>query len=246
MYASNAVRMAMISPKAQSQNNGLNLLINDHASGTPLPVIKLRLTDAFGQTVSNGIADSSLPLCSLLDERGDLEMKVTVSSTQGVVSGQLVATANAGVVVFDSLIVTAHPATYTLIFQAEEDVVESYLVSLSIRSCYIGEHNITEGKICSRCQPGFYGFDPAIPCQACKARANCTGGASLIPKDGFWHSTPFSTQFHECLVRRACSYRSREESLFALSLTNITPSMNTYSNDDYPQCRNVAHQSGTE
>lgn len=166
-------------------------------------------------------------------------MKVTVSSSQGVVSGQLVASAHAGVVVFDSLVVTAHPGTYTLVFKAEDDVVESGLASLSIRACNIGEHNITEGKICSVCQPGFYGFDPAIPCQACKTQANCTGGASQVPKNNFWHSTPFSTQFHECLVPRACSYLDREKQLTVAVESGITPGATLYSNEEYPQCNRV-------
>lgn len=166
-------------------------------------------------------------------------MKVSVSSTQGVVSGQLVATAKSGIVEFDSLIVTAHPAFYTLIFSAEQDIVESYFGTLSIRHCYIGEHNITEGKICSACQPGFYGFDPAIPCQACKIQANCSGGASLVPKNGYWHSTPFSPQFHECLVRTACTYEGREADLANALTSSMKPSTTIYTNDIYPQCNEV-------
>ena len=163
-------------------------------------------------------------------------MKVTVSSQQGIVSGQLVAKAVAGIIEFDSLVVTAHPGIYQLIFNAEDDVVAAFLVSLSIRKCNIGEHNITEGKICSVCQPGFYGFDPAIPCQACKSAANCSGGASLVPKNGYWHSTPFSPLFHECLVRRACAYDDREEKLSAFLDEGITPSTTVFTNEAYPQC----------
>jgi len=180
---------------------------------------------------------SPLPLKGCL--KGSSELKVSVSSTQGVVSGQLVATAEAGVAVFDSLIVTAHPNTYTLSFNAEGDEVEELRASLSIRSCRMGEHNITEGKICSVCQPGFYGFDPKVPCQACKAEANCTGGSTLIPKNGYWHSTPFSTQFHQCLVTKACSYMERQEMLSTFHDGSNIPGKKIYSNDEYPQCYTV-------
>ena len=167
-------------------------------------------------------------------------MKVTVSSQQGIVSGQLVATAVAGIIEFDSLVVTAHPGVYQLTFNAEDDVVAAFLVSLSIRRCNIGEHNITEGKICSVCQPGFYGFDPAIPCQACKSTANCSGGASQVPKNGYWHSTPFSPLFHECLVRRACAYANREENLSAFLDEGIVPGTTVFTNERYPQCNEVS------
>ena len=165
---------------------------------------------------------------------------MTATSNQGIVSGQLVATAKAGIVVFDSLVVTAHPGTYTLFFVPAEDVMKQYLISVHIRQCNIGEHNITEGKICSACQPGFYGFDPAIPCQACKNEANCSGGASQVPRNGYWHSTPFSTQFHECLVPRACSYGNRHVKLSEFADKGVRPNGKTYSNDEYPQC-NKAH-----
>lgn len=224
-YASNAVRLEAKSPAFVEMQNGRSLLVADHASGTSLPVIKLRVVDAFGNTVRNGISDS--------------QMKVTVSSSRGIISGQLVSTADAGIVVFDSLIVTADPDVYTLTFQPEESIVTPLLVALSIRQCRIGEHNITHGKICSVCQPGFYGFDPSVPCQACESQAVCKGGASMVPKDGFWHSNPFSPQFHECLVPHSCSYKDREEKLSEIFNQGIKPVERVFPESEYPQCRKV-------
>eukprot|EP00210_Caulerpa_lentillifera_P007342 g7018.t1 len=222
-YASNAVRLEVESPPFLKVANGRSLLVAEHASGTSLPVIRLRVVDSFGNTVSNGISDS--------------QMKVTVSSNRGIISGQLVSTAEAGIVVFDSLIVTADPDIYTLTFQPEENIVSSLFISLSIRRCKIGEHNITQGKICSICQPGFYGFDPSIPCQACESQAKCHGGASVVPKDGYWHSNPFSPQFHECLVPDACSYPHRETKLTKALSKGIKPVERVFLTDEYPQCR---------
>lgn len=55
-YASNAVRMTLISPKPTGKHQ--RLLVAEHASGTALPTIRLRIVDAFGHTVSSGISDS--------------------------------------------------------------------------------------------------------------------------------------------------------------------------------------------
>jgi len=224
-YASNAVNLEVVSPSFVKEENGRSLLVAEHASGTSLPVIKLRVVDSFGNTVSSGISDS--------------KMKVTVSSSQGIVSGQLVSTAEAGVVVFDSLIVTADPDIYTLTFQPEVDIVSSLLLSLSIRHCRIGEHNITHGKLCSPCEPGFYGFDPSVPCQACESQAICAGGASVVPKNGYWHSNPFSPQFHECLVPGACAYRDRDQKLLEIVNKGVKPVARVFPTEEYPQCRKV-------
>jgi len=56
-YASNAVRMEILTPKGVT-SNGRRLIVANHASGTPLSEIKLRIVDAFGNTVTSGIADS--------------------------------------------------------------------------------------------------------------------------------------------------------------------------------------------
>lgn len=64
-YASNAVRLAIISPMVIKSNTGRQILIQDHASGTPLPEIRLRVVDSFGNTVTSGIADAGHFLISL-------------------------------------------------------------------------------------------------------------------------------------------------------------------------------------
>lgn len=41
-------------------------------------------------------------------------------------------------------------------------------------------------------------------CEPCPFNANCTGGAVLVPLEGFWHSAPNSTIMHACPMPEAC------------------------------------------
>ena len=65
-FASNAVRLAIVSPKIVPSVDGRNLLVQNHSSGTPLPPIKFRVVDAFKNTITGGIADSSMPPPTLI------------------------------------------------------------------------------------------------------------------------------------------------------------------------------------
>lgn len=180
------------------------------------------------------------------------------------VSGQRAATGVEGIVTFDSIRVDALNGTYNLKLSPDglDQVIEN---PFSIRYCLPGEVLVTSkvrvntsgeelasSFICNSCGFGHFSFLPAVQCLDCDDNALCPGGAGLVPRDGYWHSTPFSTQFHECLVEGACSYsrvvnqvvRTRVELLTefytGLSLEEVVA--REFSNDEYPQCRKVRGQ----
>lgn len=155
------------------------------------------------------------------------------------IAGQLVSVAENGIVTFDALTFTADPGDYSLKFLADGlPPVES---SVTIRSCMIGEFNVTDQKICTNCSTGFYGLDPMAPCQQCNEHAECSGGPVLVPKDGHWHSTPYSPQIHSCLSSEACSYDNRLEilSAFYADRNSLEPGDVLLTNSEYPQCSEV-------
>lgn len=155
------------------------------------------------------------------------------------IAGQLVSVAENGIVTFDALTFTADPGTYSLIFLADD--LPPVRSSVTIRSCIIGEFNVTDQKICTNCSAGFFGLDPMVPCQQCHESAECTGGPVLVPRDGHWHSTPYSPQIHTCLSSEACSYDGRLDVLrtFYDDLHSLEPGNVLLSNFEYPQCSKV-------
>lgn len=106
------------------------------------------------------------------------------------------------------------------------------------RDCRPGE--VSDDLVCRLCTENYYSFKPSVNCLQCEVHANCTGGATLIPEDGYWHSTPFSPLFHECLVEDACKYSGRYDSLYAFyndGELNITDELKH--ENVYQQCRPV-------
>ncbi|CAD7698852.1 unnamed protein product [Ostreobium quekettii] len=219
-------------------------IVENHLAGRNLPPITMDVADAFGQLITAGIADS--------------ETRVTASVPCFIdfdcVSGQRIAAAVRGVVRFDAIVVNGPNATYTLQLSADSvnRIVER---PLSIRPCRPGEVSLNvsvvdyssgrqvTGLACENCSAGQFSVFPSSPCRPCDINAACPGGAASFPKDGYWHSGPFSVQFHECIIREACAYEGgqeggREERLggFFTSLTEEDVVGGPVSNDAYPQC----------
>jgi len=98
--------------------------------------------------------------------------------------------------------------------EAVQDSSLNAEIEFSTRSCFPGEE---PGDIeCIVCRPLQYTISPIRQgCRPCEDDATCTGGAALVPNDGKWHSTPFSPQIHDCIIREACSYANRTETLSA-------------------------------
>ena len=123
-------------------------------------------------------------------------------------------------------------------------------LTFSTRECFPGE--IEASNECQLCQTDQYSFNTSSICSDCENRAKCSGGSSLVPIDGYWHSTPFSPQFHECIIKEACKRTDRETVLRAYYEDNDKISaeiatLNAYisndggttqrpSYDDYIQC----------
>ena len=74
------------------------------------------------------------------------------------------------------------------------------------KQCEVGE--VLQHGYCQSCIPSTYSFDPSHhSCEICPINANCTGGDSLLPLTGYWHSSQYSTQIHRCPhVADVCEY----------------------------------------
>ena len=201
------------------------LLVEGHNSGDDLPTIQLDVQDVFGQTVRGGISDAN--------------MSVSIDSV--IISGQRVATAESGSVVFSKATAIGNASIHSLTFVPRDGQADVVLEQISIRQCFAGESKIEiddTRHICDPCDQEQFGFNYSYPCDGCPDNARCSGKAVLIPVSGYWHSTPYSPIMHECLLEEACQYKGRRKRLEAYykESASLVPSQATVSNEEYPQC----------
>ncbi|CAD7699333.1 unnamed protein product [Ostreobium quekettii] len=242
--ASIASAVSRLSISSGLQTNGF--LVKDHPGGEFLPTVTVTVLDAYNQTILAGVTDSSL----LVTATGNC------SDGKDCVTGQRRVSAENGVATFDAISVVTSPGTYSLSFGAEG--VDPVTANFSIRKCRPGEVSIRRGavNVCRVCDANEYSFSPEVECRDCDSRATCPGRAALVPLDGFWHSSPFSTQLHRCLVHEACSFVlepvvdgnwTRQERSTILGefyvglelevVKEANETMKVFSNEEYQQCR---------
>eukprot|EP00210_Caulerpa_lentillifera_P003173 g3032.t1 len=159
--------------------------------------VHIAIKDAFNQTITGGI----------------LESQFHVSLISGAIMGEQIYEAKKGVFNINGTIGTGINERHQVLVQLNENISISTSFEFSTRDCYPGE--TIAGNVCEQCEPGTYSFDPKSKCRDCPDRAQCAGNSSLVPIDGYWHSSPFSTQFHSCIVKEACSYPGRNTHLEA-------------------------------
>ena len=184
------------------------------------------------------IADSKLLLPDLTVEA--ISSNITGQTPGDVLSGARIARGENGRVAFNDTFARAKNGTYSLQFvsQAQQgaDTVKSEVVEFLIRDCVIGESR--SDVACIPCSDGLFSLIPDTQCHPCPEDAVCRGGASVIPQDTYWHSTPFSPEIHKCLVDVACKYTLRMDRLheFFGSVQELRVNV---TQDEYPQCNTV-------
>jgi len=159
-------------------------------------VLVVSVRDAFDHVIARGIDDAQLELTLLSDS----------------VMGDIRYTATNGSAVINNTQAHGIGIRSSITIECESDRRVHVSANFSTRECYPGEY-VGDG-VCHVCQADVYGFLPHEgKCEKCEEHAICKGGASLIPMDNFWHSSPFSRQFHQCLHPDACNYPNRTEVL---------------------------------
>lgn len=230
-----ALRLNIFSPK---ENKTTGVLIADQPSGSSnlLPRIDVELLDGLDQRVTFGFVVTVFA--------ADISSK-TEQSTTSVASGQVVAEIVNGLATFEFLTLTGPSGTYKLSFSVGDDVIQSIETKVTIRDCILGERYNSGGFICEKCPIGtFTVYKDVSKCEACLAHALCTGNASWIPDDGYWHSSPLSIIMLKCFNEEACTYKNRARILEKKRdarledfLHRFEESENlTFTNDEYPQC----------
>uniref|UniRef100_A0A383W5C9 Right handed beta helix domain-containing protein n=1 Tax=Tetradesmus obliquus TaxID=3088 RepID=A0A383W5C9_TETOB len=84
-----------------------------------------------------------------------------------------------------------------------------------VSECLPGE--VRAGAWCQVCGANLYSYNPTnTSCDICPADASCAGGTKIYPRDGYWHSSDWSTQIHRCPNPGACSQAGRQQHQLAV------------------------------
>eukprot|EP00210_Caulerpa_lentillifera_P003172 g3031.t1 len=157
--------------------------------------IQVSVLDAFDQRISGGILDSEL----------------TVILMSGSIIGEQRYDALEGMININNTIGVGIDTDSRIQIQSIQNRSLSVELNFSARACLPGENASVFS--CQACLPNQYSFKSQVGCRDCEDQAICPGRAALVPVRGYWHSTPFSPQFHECIVREACEYDNRLQNL---------------------------------
>ena len=160
--------------------------------------LRILVKDLFNQTIVRGVEDANLEIVLVSD----------------AVVGDLRYRAANGIAVINNTAAWGINVSSTLAIVSDRDRNIRLDVELSTRECYPGE--INQVDVCQKCPRDQYGFDPFLEkCESCEKHAECSGGATLVPQNGYWHSTPFSPVFRQCVYSDACTYEGRRAHLLA-------------------------------
>ena len=173
-----------------------------YRSGDPLPKIRLRVVDQFGQGPAVGSGNSSVEAVMHSTPKGHALFPGNVSLLM-----------EDGTAEFSEISGLQVPGNYVVQIDFSEKALSVLTMAVTVRSCIIGEAPKEDRKLCVRCTETQYRMSKTHEdCQPCPENANCTSANVIHPMRKYWHRYPCSTHMQECLSRGACDY-DREESL---------------------------------
>ena len=199
-FGTRAIRLAMEGwdgrlKEVKSQETLVVPCANNSDSSCTSRPLRIAVKDIFNRTIAQGIDDANL---TLLLESDAISGERRYTAVNGIAEIRFTKAKGFGV-------------SSNLIVLSERDPELHVDIPFSIRECYPGE---IQGDTCTSCHMNQYSFRPEEgSCQPCERDAICKGGANRVPKQGYWHSTPFSPVFRACIQKEACSYDGREDSL---------------------------------
>ncbi|GFR42167.1 hypothetical protein Agub_g2905 [Astrephomene gubernaculifera] len=159
---------------------------------------------------------------------------VIVEAVSPKVSGTISQTVVNGLADFTSLVLRTREGPHSITFVGRSSsplrILKPDTVEVYVRPCSINEHLAPENQDeCIKCKHGSYNLDTTsescIPCPVnaiCNYLTNVSGyvvaddAGYMVPKDGAWHSSFFSSQVLSCPNPAACRSENRSKLLGAL------------------------------
>ena len=81
--------------------------------------------------------------------------------------------------------------------------VNSAFIYVEVWDCGRGQSNVTSQQ-CSTCLPNQFSVNNSKICHPCPTGALCSGGVTLVPQNGSWHSSAVSDYMVSCPNPDAC------------------------------------------
>ena len=194
-----------------------------YRSGSPLS-ISLEIRDGFDQGPAVG--------------RNGRVVSSTISSPNSLFSGNQTILLGS---LSTELNVTgfAKPGHYTVLINFDEDILKEEEINVTVQNCTIGEASLRNGTLCEPCNAATYNFHPDdedSDCQPCPDNGNCATKV-IVPKQGYWHSSPCSPHIQRCLSSDACRNEKRVEKLEQKTQNMDNCSISNKEIEDYQQAQ---------
>lgn len=198
--------------------SSLDCLITDH----PALVAELSLRHSNSTNSTSSVSPSQ-------QQRRSLSQQLL--PPEPVLLGDVAVPVINGVARWGGLLVRAQPGTYELQAAvsgsgvgAADAAVAPLAVAVHVPACALGEVARDGGTSCQACDAplftlwvdnrdgGAISLDAVVSqshqslgrCSPCPPNAVCSGGPQVVPRPGFWHSSPNSTLFHTCPQPASC------------------------------------------
>ena len=193
------VRMTVVPDKLHDAVGiiGNRLVVEEHSSGKPLPIIQLEAVDGLDQGPAVGLESPTI--------------EAVMTSPDGFFSGSVNIKLNEGVGNFSGVVGFGLEGVYECIIDFSTELIESLVVEVHVRGCRLGEVAAANGTVCEPCTSDTYNLLPGsgTGCHPCPENGDCTTHV-ILPAKGHWHATPCSENIQECISSEACSSEERE------------------------------------
>ena len=211
--------------------NGSNYTVHKQISGEPIPLIVLTPVDDLVQGPAVG--------------ENNEHIEAVMSSPDGFFVGSVrkplgVEGANFSATGF------VQPGNYNVLIDFEGADLESFEITVEVKTCDIGEVPSGNGTFCESCNVASYNFSPEKDpeCHPCPENGDCSSQV-ILPNRGYWHRTPCSEHIQRCFTAEACDSGNREDALSELTQDVLTCQFDEEYLQNYTeaQCREVSFKS---
>lgn len=171
-----------------------------YGADTYVPTERLQVINGTQVNVTSRVDASGVQVTiNATGRRGRPSELMVQASLEGVLLDTLKTASTTGLATFN-VPLKKPPGQYNLTFTSPKDygnMTFQTSILINVKGCLKGDVVANTGDACVTCVAGSFSMDPRnTTCDNCDDNAVCPGGWAVLPKEGFWSSSPYSTQIH--------------------------------------------------